>query len=191
MKLNIDIDKAAETRGSCSGTIAHLYLIPPDESGGGDDEADIYVWSNVGSGVPEPAYHRRWLSLGPVNTEFVAASLVAVLRDQAETLCQMADCYSGSEWDGHNHVGRWRDQDLLQDLKYGLSLECATYCSASDWFTEVGSDLLAEIKNADDLDDWAEGIVETAAADCEVILDAEDVRDWADEQLLDVTNARN
>ena len=189
MKLNIDIDKAAETRGSCSGTIAHLYLIPSDESVAGEGEAKICVWSNVGSGVPEPAYHCRWLSLGPVNTEFCAASLVAVLRDQAETLCQMADCYLGSEWDGHNHVGRWRDQEwlesLTQDPTYGLRLECATYCSASDWFTDVGSDLVAEIKNADDLDDWAEGIVETAASDCEVILDAEDVRDWAEEQLND------
>jgi len=149
--LNIDIHSGDETICSVSGTQVSLYLIPADETSSG--VAKVTTVRNVGPGCPEPAWHSRWHCLGNLSVDFIAESLVEVLESQRDTLEQIAASYLGSEWDGSNHVGRWRE--WLDGIE--IDLECETYWPASDW---LGQTTLEE--TARDVLDLGDGTIETA-----------------------------
>lgn len=155
--LKINIDENDETTGSVSGTQVSLYLIPADETRGGVPE--VVTFSNVGPGCPEPAWHGRWHCLGSLPVEFCADSLVEVLESQRDKLQQIADAYLGSEWDGHNHRGRWEED--VDDIT--IDLECETYWDAGDWLGSDQPQTDRDILAADSLESLAEGIVDNAA----------------------------
>lgn len=165
MKINYDI---TETRGSISGTQTTLYLCPGADTKDGIPE--VYLWSNVGSGCPEPAYNRRWISLGSPGTAYVADALIAKLRGVEDHLLTIDAAYIGTEWDGHNHVGRWEDaiDGNLQAVRDAIA-DVQTYWDADDWFSPINaSQLNLELASITEI---AEAEIASAAGDAALDLD--------------------
>lgn len=175
--LNINISANDETHGSVSGTQVTLYLIPADETRNG--VAEVSIFSSVGPGCPEPAWHSRWHCLGSLPVEYCAESLVEVLESQRDTLEQIAASYLGSKWDGSNHVGRWCE--WLDGVD--LDLECETYWFADDWLSHTTRD-----ETVRDVLDLGDGTIESAVA--EILDDAEGTARLAETDVEDVVRER-
>lgn len=170
-----------------------LYLIPAEESSSG--EVEIETHNGVGNiGWPVRAHNGRWFSLGSVPAGAVGQSVLDALKGQEAHWLELASRYLGTEWDGHNHIGRWmEDEDggydpvidnLFADVAIkedaGDALDGAGWgdlCRKYGIDPERGRDAMAEL---------AAAIEATAAADgyhldgLERFLE-DQLEDWADE----------
>lgn len=117
----------------------------------------VYTWNNVGPGTPEAVYHRRHRTLCTAPLCAVEQELLSALQAREESIRAIASGYLGDEWNGHNHVGRWADDDEEQ---YGDALELGdlpTYWSAGEYFGPAGDDwVLAVVLDAGSVEAAAE-----------------------------------
>lgn len=93
---------------TCSGAGKPRVVLDP---GDGDGPIHVYTWNNVGPGCPAPLYHNVHREIGDVPLAANEDSVLEILRDNEDTIREVAALYLGAEWDGHNHVGRWRDRE--------------------------------------------------------------------------------
>lgn len=163
---------------TASGANNSVYLIPAEEADHGVPQ--VFVWGNVGSGVPERAWHHRWLCVCGVSATAVEASVQDVLRAHEDELLALATEYQGAEWNGSNHVGSWGGEDRCATIdrlcaKISEAMhEAQTYWEASDWYAPVS---IGDVVCSDlSLDDLVEHEVANAAHDA--ALDSDDVRKW-------------
>lgn len=150
--LDIDVQGISDV----SGAINSVYLVPTEERDSGTGPL-VCVSSSIGSGMPERAYHRRWQYLGKVSPQAVPESVISALEACQETLLAIADLYEGHQWDGHNQVGQWRQDEALEremlDIQEALS-QVSTYTAASDYFAPLGNvnSRMRELATQDSLD---------------------------------------
>jgi len=97
-----------------SGRCIRLFLIPAEESKNG--LPTVTAFDHVGAGCPEPAWHGRWAAIGSIGPQIVGESVLRTLEILIDDLLAVAERYLGSEWDGNNHVGRWRGQEAGMEL---------------------------------------------------------------------------
>jgi len=173
-KFEIDVRGISQTDGANN----NLYLVPMQERTTGDVPL-VLVYSVIGSGMPAQAFHHRWLYLGKVSGQAVPESVEATLRGAEETILEIAALYEGHGWDANNKVGRWRQDDKVEDAGYRLQealSEVATYWVASDYFAPLGGvDLrMRELATADDVNVVVEHEIKNANSD--VYLNGVDVR---------------
>ncbi len=167
-----------------SGAQNVVYLIPASENPHGD-LPHVFVWSNVGAGTPERAWHRRWISLGTVPESAVPDEIESVLRAHEDEILALADKYQGTKWDGSNMIGQW---DLTWDdeceptrLEDALR-EVPQYWSASDWYQPV---TLHEVVTDDrDLDTLVSEEAD-AARENDAYLSEDSIRTWIMDQAQD------
>lgn len=162
---------------TASGANNSVYLIPAEEA---DGVPQVFVWGNVGSGVPERSWHHRWMYVCGVSATAVEASVQDVLRAHEDELLALASEYQGAEWNGSNRVGSWGGEDrraTIDRLRAKISEAMSgvqTYWEASDWY---GSVSIGDVVCSDlSLDDLVEHEVANAASDA--TLDSDDVRKW-------------
>jgi len=182
------------TIGDCStldvsGAHNVVYAIPAEEHD--DGIPHVFVWGNVGSGMPMLAYHDRWLYVGHVLQKAVPEEVERVLREHEDEILKALEAYRGSEWDGRNIVGKWQhaldawgDAEVeLHSVREALS-EVATFWDASDWFTAVSFE---DYVSGDDLDATVDFELTDALREG-AHLEAGNVRDylvWAAQQYVD------
>ena len=137
MTMDITIN-IGDYSGWVSGTRVSLYLDP--------EKRLVYSCGIVGSGTPEPAWNRRHLDLGHVGKDVVSESLEEWLRGQEATLAALCDCYEGTEWDGHNHVGQWSEEASELEEAFDCALaeaeDIAHYWDAVEYFSPAEDDVI-------------------------------------------------
>lgn len=162
-----------------SGAVNIVYAVPGSERK--DGVPHVLLYSGVGSGYPERAYHGRWLRLGSLAAKAVGSEAVEVIESHKGLILSLLATYQGTEWDGNNHVGVWKRPDndddfdieyMCYDIDRDLS-QVATYWEASDWFAPVG---LQECSSCDLLEDQVNYELDIAA-DNDAHLDPGGVRD--------------
>lgn len=127
-----------------------------------DPEGDVphvYTFGRIGSGTPGPVYHNRHLVIATIPREAVGESVEAWIRFHAEEIVGLAERYQGTEWNGHNRVGRWdfsEDEMLADELVQIGEGEIETYWDASDYFEADPSSVVEDAVK--------EGSIEVAAA---------------------------
>lgn len=162
-----DIDNL---HGSMGGTTTALYLIPSEESRSGDIE--ICLWCCVGPGQPMYAYHGRWLYLGSPGTECVPESLIERLSQYEDKFREIDEAYQGTEWDGHNHIGKW--DDIAEDVNQLLDFESvAMFWDAADWLGADWSRVEADLETCQSIEQLAQDYAEEAQGDA--VLDTDDL----------------
>lgn len=174
-KMDIDVTGIL----SASGAINSVYLVPSQERTEGEGPL-VCVFGAIGSGVPERAYHQRWHYIGKVSPDAVSESVEATLRRCEGAMLALDATYQGKEWDGHNHVGRWLEDERLErellDIREALS-EVSTYWAASDYFAPLGDvdSRMRELATLDSLDEVVEREMKNTGYDG-MYLDEADVR---------------
>lgn len=124
---DLDSGEVSDTSWRC-----RLYLVPAQETSHGLPEVEIFA--GVGNiGIPMPAFNKRWVFVGEYRQRFVGASVLDALRGAEDQLVALSEAYRGSEWDGHNRVGRWDPHSALCSFTVDLD-ECDRYWDADDWF---------------------------------------------------------
>lgn len=159
-----------------SGARNTVYLVPSAENG--DDGPHVFVWSNVGAGQPERAYHNRWRAVGSVSETAVPDSIKATLKAHESDLLRIAAAYRDAEWNGSNYIGKWQDTEELEAIEYQIeqALEnVQTFWDVSDWFSVITLPKL--IQDDSTLDEIVEREVSDGAKNG-AVLDADDVRRW-------------
>lgn len=104
-----------------SGARNYVFAVPAEERE--DGVPHVFVWSNVGPGQPERAYHRRWLYLGQVPAAADPEAVEAVLRAYQGEILSALGAYCGTTWSGSNHVGQWArndEHDLVLEVTQAL-----------------------------------------------------------------------
>lgn len=162
-----DIDNL---HGSMSGTTTALYLIPSEESYSGDIE--ICLWHCVGPGQPMYAYHGRWLYLGSPGTECVPEALIERLSHYEDKFRELDEAYQGTEWDGHNHIGKW--DNIAEDVSQLLDLEgVAMFWDAADWLGADWSAVDSDLETCQSIEQLAQDYANEAQGDGEAVLDTD------------------
>lgn len=172
---------------ACSGASVDLYLRPAEERDEG--RPLVYSFGHVGAGQPAAAFNHRELYLGTVGLDTDEETLEQWIREHSYTILALAEGYQGSEWDGHNRVGRWAlDDDAQEGFRARLSRaldhgDIATYWSADDYFVDLHSDLLDAI-----VDDGIDAVVERETSEARVagvLLRDESVRELCEQLVRD------
>jgi len=131
-----------EAYSQTGGWKIELYLVPSKET---DDGAPKVVeFQRNGPGTPAPAYHRRWRHITTVPAKTVGESVLRWLQSVEDVLLALDEHYLGSEWDGHNHIGKWNwGPDDDEDLAFESALDPRDafehYWEAGDWFVDRNS----------------------------------------------------
>ena len=177
-----DLD-TGDTRDSSHHT--RLYLIPAEEAPSG--VATITVIHGIGhDGIPEPAYHGRWLRIGRYDGRVCGHSLRKILLDHAAELAETASAYHGSEWDGNHRVGVWARNHrggVWAHLELDLA-DAARYWEASEWIEGAYIEVRAQLR-----DEGIESILDALMdhADSEdVCIDENDLRDVLTEMVAEI-----
>ncbi len=112
-----------------------IYLDPEQQA--------LYTFTDTG-GIPMDAYHGIDLRIITIKPGAIAESVYDYLSSIEEDLESLLDEYEGSEWNGHNHIGKWKkDEDGMNTLDaiHSEYPQIAYYWDAGDWFSPVISDL--------------------------------------------------
>jgi hypothetical protein len=149
----------SDFHGAVSGTQVQLIFTPSAEAGG---EWSVCNWANVGAGEPMDVYHRRALRLCSVPVETVAEFLEEWCREREQIWDELDACYLGSEWNGHNHVGRWSDLQWLDAKMDSIDRDFAMYMDASDWLYADLPQAKRQILECESLDSLADDLISEA-----------------------------
>lgn len=123
----------------------------------------VYTFGCIGSGSPAKAYHGIHRTLGQVPVDADPDSVRDLLQAQESKILGIQERYLGTEWDGHNHVGKWEDDDR-EDFEEQLDLEgVATFWDASDFFYADPDTVLGELLKAESLESYVDAEIESAA----------------------------
>jgi hypothetical protein len=133
-----------------------------------DPESEQIQWyTRTGAGIPAPAYHGIWVKVFQAPAGAIPESVVENLLKVEDRL--IYDCennFQGTEWDGRNHTGVWKDKP---DYSMEFQFEIAVFWDPWDWFGPVLQDLkdkwesgmdAAQIIDSEDLGDISSGIVD-------------------------------
>jgi len=171
--------------GRNRGWRACLLLDPEDRT--------VSVFACIGSGTPEPVWHRRALTVS-VNQAASGEHVAALVEANAALVQQIFDRYEGSHWDGNNTVGTWDEGDdgdldaLVQHLEAALE-QAPTYWAAGDWLSGDWGGCRREVAQAladgRDLDQLAAEWVAGGARDG-ALLTRRDVRAQIDQMVEEV-----
>jgi len=196
-KIDIDIDDGPVTPdhdGRGRGWQAILILDP--------EAREVTVHAAIGGAVPAPLWHGRWLSVS-----LKAAASGEHLRDLLKgeeamgILNDIFDCYEGSRWDGHNHVGVWKCE-VHDETEHGtvktwphhamtealqrMVEDVPCFWSAADWLEPAWSECKREVQKiiektdeGPDRDDAISVLVDewiTDASTNDALIDADDLR---------------
>lgn len=164
------------------------------------DDRSVSDYAAVGSAVPAPVWHKRWLSL-PLDPDVVVGELRKELEDEGTQaiIASIFALYGGLEWDGSNNVGRWpTDQwgaptDEMEGLVYQLTeilKQVPSYIEASDLFEWGGMDWFLFHDYADTtLDTMVQTLVDEARHDG-FFIEASDLHEvlksWLQEAVSDL-----
>lgn len=180
-RIRLPSAEELDTGGKRQDFQVRLYLVPTAEARGEENVPLVTTHCGVGNiGTPESAYHGRWLSLGSYGAEIVGQSVRDFLEAHADHLCALAGSYAGSDWDGHNRVGRWSEDrdDLQAELGHIWSEarrldEIKAYWTADDWYGASGMGWLELCRDAQidpELalrDDWEAAVATVVARERE------------------------
>lgn len=116
-----------------------VYMMPAAESKTGDIEITYY--GRYGAGIPEPAWHNRWLKICTLQGKTVGSVALERLQGLSGVFISANACYLGSRFDGGNHWGEWgRDCPDLEEVwcQDGGGIGGLYYWDAGDWFIPGG-----------------------------------------------------
>jgi len=117
-----------------SGYGRTLYLIPAAESDSGLPEVTYH--GGVGNrGTPMSAWHNRWTSIATYGARVIGESVLEALQQIEDDLIAESERYLGSEWDGSNYRGHWRDNGYD---RFGFLCPLdgvGHYWDAADWLS--------------------------------------------------------
>jgi len=145
--VSIDHDDFLEDTPS---GVRHMLVLDPEEN-------EVYVFSNVGSGVPAKVWHQRALSL-PLPQRVAGEDLRSWCENHSHTIQAVLDAYIGPWWNGSNFVGSWevdessvgfagyvtyRHEHLLLGLKDSLTYDLPVCWGVTEYFAS-GHDLGGE-----------------------------------------------
>lgn len=161
-----------------SGSSVRLVLEPGGEREDGIPR--VYTFGHVGPGVPERVWHRRHLTLCSVSVAAVPERLREIVEAHIDEIVALSERYLGTEWDGHNHVGRWDlgpEDDCADALAVSREVEesCPTYWDAGDWFAGNPGGVVDTALHAGTIDAAVACEIDDAPDD--VYLDGDDVRE--------------
>ena len=191
IKISIDRDEIFADRPS--GMRHSLYLDP--------EAREVSTFSVVGSGQPIAAFHGRALMISiPVGVR--GSDLADWLEGERDAIGEIFADYLGSEWNGNNHVGRWRVPGDYCDMpdhvdavcKLELSLgeaELPTLWPAGDYlaagdYTDRELELLTTPEGREEL---AEELI--AGADHSVVLDRDDLIEYLTDYHARISDDEN
>jgi hypothetical protein len=151
---------------------------------------DVYLFSGIGSGVPEAVWHNRYIAINIAN-DVVGESLIDYLREDEiqEIFTELQDSYKGEKIDGqYNYYGIWEENayEIVQALESKIDSEVARYWDAWEWLLGASTrkELVAEILRESE-DVWVERIVGDARLE-NVFLDRNDVAKLCEDLLQEV-----
>jgi len=132
-----------------------------------DPESEQIQWyTRTGAGIPAPAYHGIWVRLFQAPPNAIPKSIVQnLLRIEKQLIYDCEKNFQGTEWDGHNHIGVWKDKPDYSMFRF----EIATIWDPEDWFGPVLQDLkekwesgmnATQIIDSEDLGDTVDGMVD-------------------------------
>jgi hypothetical protein len=164
-----------------SGARNTLYLDPEARS--------VYLFSDVGSGVPMPAFEGREIGIAAISADAVPETIEDTLREYHDEIAAIADFYLGAETRPNgNRVGRWDETavERADELGYKINDSVATYWDASDWLyaAENRAGVAREIIRAADVAEWVEQEIDNAR-DSQAYLAEDDLRDEGLDAILD------
>jgi hypothetical protein len=131
-KLIDSIEALANEDYACqSGWQTNIYLNPENET--------VYTFLTCNS-VPASAYHNIDQFICKVWNEAIPESVRDGVMSVIDRLQAILDDYQGSEWNGSNHVGRWKirgtedDQESYEPISQDISI--GYYYDPCDWFVD-------------------------------------------------------
>ncbi len=144
----------------------------------------IEPYTVIGAGIPAPAYHGIWVKIFSAPAGAIPESVVTNLLRIEDQLIYDCENFQGTEWDGHNHIGVWRNKPDYSVRQF----EIGSFWDPCDWFEPVLQDLrekwengmnAAQIIDSEDLGNIYDGMVDRDAA---IEWLAETIKDWEDEE---------
>ena len=162
----------------------------------GDGGGRVYVYNMIGGGTPMAVWHNRHLVLGRAPVEAVPEQLEKALRadDAQDAIRALAARWLGDEWDGSNHVGRWRDHEELdtdcQRFERAFLADVPQYWDAADWFSGNPEEVIKQAIADASIDAAVEREVDQARPDAYLReADAEKALRWLLEKRRDRLDA--
>jgi hypothetical protein len=145
----------------------------------------IESYTVIGAGIPAPAYHGIWVEIFSAPAGAIPESVVAnLLRIEDRLIYDCESNFQGTEWDGHNHIGVWRNKPDYSVRQF----EIGCFWDSCDWFEPVLQDLqdkwrkgmnASQIIDSEDLGNIYDGMVDRDEA---VKWLEEQIKDWEEEE---------
>ncbi|MGL5923751.1 hypothetical protein [Chroococcidiopsis sp.] len=128
LRASIEALQEEDFSGSWGGWKTDIYLNPEDGT--------VYCFLDIGQGIPQESHNgidKRILTVYP---SAIAQSVYSWVVSIEDTLEAMLKEYLGSEFDGHNPIGRWSSKgiELLDYVRSQDTDTIASWWDAEDWF---------------------------------------------------------